>query len=213
MKFRLHNFGIHTIGQVSSLGVGALQAQFGQEGKTAWELSNGIDTNILTPIKQSLSASEYLSFPVPATTTHIIYSAIEILFEKVLASPIVKGRYIRSASIKSIILNRAPWSRKFVFKTPVNTVENAMPALKPAFTNSILPGPFEDMNLTVSGIVGEFGRQTGFFADVKRNEHLAEMMKQLEARLCQKPPIYKIIEVNPWSRIPEKRKALIQFSP
>ena len=213
VKFSLRNFGIYTIGQVSSLGISALQAQFGQEGKTAWEVSNSADTNIITPIKQSLCVNEYLSFPVPATTTHTICSAIEILFGKALNNPTIKGRYIRSASIKSSILNRATWSKKFVFKTPVNTVKNAMASVKSIFTNSTIPGPFEDVNLTVSDIVGEFGKQTGFFADVKRNEHLAEMMKQLEVRLCQKPPVYKIIEVNPWSRIPEKRKALIQFSP
>lgn len=212
-KLSLHSFGINTIGQVYSLGISALQAQFGQEGKIAWEVSNGTDANILTPIKHSLSVSEYLSFPTPATTTHTICSAIEILLGKALANPIVKGRYIRSALIKSTILNRAPWSKKFVFKTPVNTVENAMITVKSVFTNSTIPGPFEDVHLAVSGIVGEFGKQTGFFADVKRSEHLAEMMKQLEVRLCQKPPVYKIIEVNPWSRIPEKRKALIQFSP
>ena len=40
-KARLHRFGLHTVGQVAGLPVGAVQAQLGPEGKVAWELANG----------------------------------------------------------------------------------------------------------------------------------------------------------------------------
>ena len=39
------------------------------------------------------------------------------------------------------------------------------------------------------------------------------MMRQLEMRLRTKPPIYKVMELEPWSRIPERRQALVQFEP
>ena len=39
------------------------------------------------------------------------------------------------------------------------------------------------------------------------------MMKQLEGRLRGKPPIYQVREIEPWSRIPERRQALVQFDP
>ena len=51
-KVRLRRFGLHTIGQVASLPVSSVQAQFGPEGKTAWELANGIDPSPLLPYRR-----------------------------------------------------------------------------------------------------------------------------------------------------------------
>ena len=211
-KTRLYGFGLHTMGQVASLTVGSLQSQFGTEGKMAWEMSNGIDSSIFTPERCEESVSEHLTFQVPATTLETIYPALEMLLGKALAHPIVRGRHIRSVSIRSAILNRAHWSKKFVFKTPINTREKAMFALKSSFDTESLPGPIEDITLTVSGITGEFGKQPGLFADARRHEQLQETMKHLEARLRREPPIYNVVEVQPWSRLPENRMALIQFS-
>jgi len=39
------------------------------------------------------------------------------------------------------------------------------------------------------------------------------MMRQLEVLLGCKPPIYQMKEVEPWSRIPERRQALVLFDP
>ncbi|GIT45112.1 MAG: hypothetical protein Ct9H300mP11_30480 [Chloroflexota bacterium] len=39
------------------------------------------------------------------------------------------------------------------------------------------------------------------------------MMRQLEALLDGKPPIYQLKEIEPWSRIPERRQALVPFDP
>ena len=36
-------------------------------------------------------------------------------------------------------------------------------------------------------------------------------MWQLEARLGRKPPIYQVRDVESWSRIAERRQALVQF--
>jgi hypothetical protein len=38
-------------------------------------------------------------------------------------------------------------------------------------------------------------------------------LRQLGARLGVQPPIYHVREVEPWSRLPERRQALVPFSP
>ena len=212
-RARLHGFGLHSMGQVASLSVGSLQAQFGTEGRIAWELSNGIDDRPFVPTKHRETVSESLTFPVPATTLHAILPAVDVLLGRVFLSPPVRGKYIRSVSVEASILNRPAWSRKFVFKSPVDTKEKAMFALKSALDMAELPGPLEDIRLTVFELAGEAGRQSSLFADVRRQEQLRETMRQLEARLRTKPPVYKIMDVEPWSRIPERRQALVQFAP
>ena len=44
-------------------------------------------------------------------------------------------------------------------------------------------------------------------------ENLKEALRQLQARLGAQPPIYQVREVEPWSRIPERRQVLVPFSP
>ena len=68
------------------------------------------------------------------------------------------------------------------------------------------------MHLTLSGITGEVGRQESMWRDVKRDYDLQETFKQLNRRLKVTPPIYQVRELEPWSRIPERRYALVQLN-
>jgi hypothetical protein len=91
--------------------------------------------------------------------------------------------------------------------------ERTLFALKSRLDSVTLPGPLEDMKLTLTGFTGESGIQANLFSDVRKQEQLKEMMRQLESLLGGKPPIYQMKEVEPWSRIPERRQALVPFDP
>ncbi len=91
--------------------------------------------------------------------------------------------------------------------------ERAIFAMKSRLGAVMLPGPLEDMKLTLSGITGESGVQSSLFSDVRKREQLREMMRQLQALLGCKPPIYQMKDVEPWSGIPERRQALVPFDP
>ena len=212
-KVSLHRFGLHVLGQLASLPVGPVQAQFGPEGRTAWELANGIDSSPLAPYKRQEAVSEFLTFPSPTTTQHNLLVAIEMLLGRAFANPTLRGRYVRTATMEGSVLQRPPWARRFVFKEAVNSKERALFALKGLVERVVLPGPLEDMRLTLLGFTGESGIQAGLFSDIRRQEQLREMVRQLEARLGGKPPIYQVRDIEPWSRIPERRQALVQFDP
>ena len=212
-KVRLHGFGLHTIGHLASLSIGAVQAQFGTEGKMAWELANGIDRSQLLPYKQEESVSEHLTFPSPAATLYAVIPAMGMLLGRAFARPVLRGRLVRTAAIESRILRQPPWTKSFVFKEAINSKDRALFVLKGALESAVLPGALEDMTLTLTGITGESGIQTNLFSDVRRQEQLRETIRQLEARLGTRPPIYQVRDVEPWSRIPERRRALVQFDP
>ena len=212
-KVRLHRFGLHTMGQLASLKVGSLQAQLGPEGRAAWELANGIDSSPLAPYRPQEKVTESLILPSPATTLHAVLVAVETLLSRAFARPILRGRHVRTATVESGVLHKPPWTRHFAFKEAVNSRDRAFRALKSALEAAIFPGPLEDMRLTLSGFTGDSGAQASLFSDVRRQEQLREMMSQLEARLRRKPPIYRVRDIEPWSRIPERRQALVQFDP
>lgn len=210
---RLHRFGIHTMGHLASLAVGAVQAQLGMEGKRAWELARGIDRSPLLPYRSEDAVSEYLAFPSPATTLPPVLLALETLLGRAFARPVFRGRYARTAVMESAVARRPPWTRRFAFKEAVNRKERALFALKGVLETAALPGALEDMRLTLSGLTGESGIQAGLFPDVRRQEQLRAAAVLLEARLGGKPPIYQVRDVEPWSRVPERRQALVQYDP
>lgn len=212
-RVRLRRFGLRTIGQVACLPVGSLQAQFGPEGRTAWELANGIDRSWPAPYRRGHTVSESLSFPSPAVTLQAILAAMETLLGRAFSHPLARGKYVRSVIIEAQIWRRTPWVRTFAFKEAVNGKGRALTALSSMMGAVRAPGPLEEMKLTLSGITGESGVQSSLFFDVRKKEQLKDVMKQLEARLGLRPPIFKVIDVEPWSRLPERRQALVQFDP
>lgn len=212
-KARLHHFGLHTLGQLAALPVGSVQAQLRAEGRRAWELAKGIDTSPLVPCRREEVVTEFLTFPSPTITQHAILTAIAILLGRAFARPEVRGRYVRTATIESHIIRHSPWVKRFSFKEAVGSKEKALFALKSRLDAITLPGPLEDMKLTLAGLTGESGIQSSLFSDVRKREQLREMMQQLEALLGGKPPIYQMKDVEPWSRIPERRQALVLFDP
>ena len=212
-RTRLHRFSLRTLGQVAALGVGPMQAQFGARGRLFWELANGIDNRPFAPVRQHEAVTEFLMFPVPATSMLAILPAVDVLLGRLLSHPSLRGKYLRSVSIQANVLNRAAWTKRLAFKSPVNRKEAALFALKNSLEDARIPGPLEDIRMTVSEAAGESGTQASLFADVRKQQQLREAMRQLEARLRVRPPIYKVMDLEPWSRLPERRQALVEFVP
>ena len=72
------------------------------------------------------------------------------------------------------------------------------------------PGPVEQVGLTISRLGFPGGRQSSLFREVRSRDHLLDDIRQLELRLGN-PQVYQVKEVEPWSRIPERRHALLRF--
>lgn len=210
---RMHKFGLHTLGQIALMPIGALQSQFGTDGEIAWEFSNGIDRNPILPYKQSQVVCEYLVFPSPTITLHTVMLAVDILLNRAFSHPYIKGRHVRKISLEANILHRPKWSKTFAFKDAISGKTQALSALKNMIDPVDLPGALEDMKMTLSELTGESGIQASMLSDIRKQNQLIENLHQLEVRLGTKPPIYRIEDVEPWSRIPERRQALIQFDP
>ena len=212
-KVRLHNFSIHTLGDLSNLSLGAVQAQFGTLGKIAWELSRGIDTSPLTPTPKEESITESLTFPSPVITQEAILAAVEILITRAFLRPEVRGKNIRGITLKSSVTRHPTWQKQFTFKDPTTDVKKAYKIIKTTFENIKIPGPLEDITLSISGLSGESGIQTSLFTDIRKRAQLREMMNHLESQLGHKPPIYQVKDIEPWSRTPERRQVLTTFEP
>ena len=210
---RLHGFGLHTMGDIAALPLGAMQAQFGNDGTLVSDLSNGIDHRPLVARRTEEAVSEYLEFPDATVSMSAILPAIESLLSRAYARPQLARRYAREAKLEASVLRRPPWTMRVAFKEPAGSRTKALFSIKSKLDDLALPGPIEDMRLTLSGLTGEAGRQESLWTEVRRDQKLQEAVSQLEVRLGTTPPVYQVRELEPWSRIPERRHALVQLNP
>jgi DNA polymerase-4/protein ImuB len=213
MITRLRGFGLERLGQVAALGVGPMQAQFGRHGKLAWELAHGRDQTPVLPRKQEETITEQLTFPAPAASVGMVLVGVEALLTRAWNRPERRGRHVRRVALDGLCSPGAPWSQATVFREALGSPERLYRILRGKMESVILPGPLETLTLTLSGLVGEVGRQESLLAQVRRQEQLREALRQLEVQLGGSPPVYRYREVEPWSRIPERRHALVPFAP
>ena len=212
-KSRLHTFGLHTIGQISSVSIGAMQAQFGKSGSLAWSLANGIDERPIISFKQNDSITKVFTFQFPVVTLLEIIFAIDGLLDQVFSDPFLGGKYIRALYVRVDISNENRWEKVVSLKIPVNRKALVLDALKDIFEATNFPGPLESISITVLDMVDEFSVQSNIFGDVHKRKRIREAIDRLKIRLQIDVPLYKVMDMEPCSRIPERRYSLIEFVP
>lgn len=210
-KEKLRNFGIKTLGQVTSLPSGPLQSQFGPEGKLMSELARGFDSTPLYPrfMEENIEESTVLSSVTVALEAVLI--TVEALLTRVFARDILKGRGIRRLNLWTRGWRTEHWVHTVQYKEPAMDVKNVMARIKPLLESFPQPGPVERIGLQVTGMGYRSGRQKSLFSDMRAMDRLMDDIKQLEFRMGG-PQIFRIKEVEPWSRIPERRYVLAPIS-
>jgi DNA polymerase-4/protein ImuB len=118
-----------------------------------------------------------------------------------------KGMGIRSINLWTRSWLAEHWERNINFKEPAMNTKTVLSRIKQIMENAPQPGPVEQLGMKVTGLSRQHGKQRSLFAEVRNKEHLLNDIKQLEFRLGG-TQLYKIKEVEPWSRIPERRYAL-----
>jgi DNA polymerase-4/protein ImuB len=208
---KLRDFGLNTLGQVAALPPGPFQSQFGSEGKRIWELAGGIDATPLYPRMMEAAREESAALPSVTVSLEAILFTVETLLRRVFDSLARRGLGIRSLNLWTRTWNAEHWERTIRFKEPAMDLKNALSRVKRTLEDYPQPGPVEQLGMSITGLGYLRGRQRRLFSDMRAKEHLAEDIKQLESRLGN-PQIYKVKEVEPWSRIPERRYALTPTS-
>jgi len=210
---RLELFGLRTIGDLAALPLGAVQAQFGHEGRRLWELAHGLDREPLRPRRHEESVSERLTFPEPAVSTEALLVAGRQLLSRLFRRPALHRRAVRQMRLRAALGDGRSWERTVTFREATADRDQILYVLRCTLEAALPSRPVEEIEVTLSGLTEETGKQEGLFtAKGRRRAQLEEAMRQLKARFGQSP-VYHVVEVEPWSRIPERRLALIDYDP
>ena len=206
-KSRLHDFGIDTLGQLAALPEGPLQSQFGPEGRRMQELAGGNDTTPLYPRLWEDVIEGSAILPSVTVSLETILVAVESLLSPIFTRIAPGGLGIHSMAMWTRSWNSEHWERSIQFKEPVMDMHTTISRIKRVMENFPQPGPVEEVGIRITRLGYPRGRQQSIFRDIRNRDNLLEDIHQLELRQGG-TQVFKLKEVEPWSRIPERRYVL-----
>jgi DNA polymerase-4/protein ImuB len=212
MRWRLGLLGLHTIGDIARLPLGAFQQQFGPEGKRCWELARGVDNEPLAPRVKEETVVRRLQLAARAVTLEAILVGVERLVYAAYAGPDRRGRWARKAVVRAA-LDTGSWELAVPFREALADPRDAWFAVKSAIARHPPERPVEELEVELMGLSAESGKQAGMLEGKgklwRQVEEAARQLRVQEGRSF----VGKVVEVEPWSRIPERRAAFVELDP
>jgi nucleotidyltransferase/DNA polymerase involved in DNA repair len=204
---RLQLLGLETVGDVATIPLPALQTQFGFEGKRLWQLANGFDEERLQPRQRLETLEASLAFETPVGGIDILVAAAKQLLSR-LRLPL-RGRASRELTLQAELVSGRGWEKRFVFREAVSDSQRLIFVLRSVLTNTPPPAAVKGLLLRLSGLTGETGKQLSLGERGRVQRQMEEAVRQLKARYGFSP-VYRCIDVEPWSVIPEERQILVE---
>jgi DNA polymerase-4/protein ImuB len=215
---RLWQLGLATLADVARLPQSALVSQFGAEGRCAWQLATGNVTDPVTGRERPEPIMAALDFPTPAADRAMLVYALEKLIERALKHPRRTGWRVQVVRARAALEHGASWMTEVTLKDPSAEGDRIAAPLKVRIEYAPPAGAVEQLAVEFTGFARGtdelqlFARDASAAARAGRRRALYAAAHEIQTRL-KRPLLYHVIEVQPWSRIPERRYALIDFEP
>lgn len=209
---RLDRLGLRTLGEIAMLPGPAMQARFGPDGRRIWDLCQARDETLVRPRPRPETVTERLTLSAPVGSREMLLIALRQLVLRAYTRPQLRHRYVRQVRLRVLIEDKRSWEKEMTFREPVGR-ERLIETLLHRLQEIELAGLAEGLELELIGLVGEVAHQEMIPSlRARRNRPLIEAARQLKQRYGSSP-LFQIAEVEPWSRIPERRHALISYDP
>ena len=206
---RLRRLGIATLGQLAALPRPVVADRFGRAGELAHDLAHGRD-DALRPRVPGEVLEEVLELPESASGVQL-ERALVLLVDQLLARRERRGRTLRVVVLGARLVEGGTWRERVVFREPLADPARMRLALGQRLV--LLPAPAESLRLTVE----RFGPSgAGAHGAVRRRRGAAHARRMREAirqaRAVAGPEAaLRVLEVDPDSRVPERRAVLAPF--
>jgi protein ImuB len=206
----LEQLGIGTLGALAALPRAAVADRFGPPGLLAHDLAHGRDTP-LVPRPAPERLEEVLELEESASGAQL-GQALTLLVDRLLARRERRGRTLRAAVLSATLVEGGTWRERAVFREP--TADAARIALALGRRLQLLPAPAESLRLAADRLGPPHPSGDALFQDgaARRRARLREGVRQARAAAGPDAAL-RVLEVDPESRIPERRSVLTPFEP
>jgi protein ImuB len=204
----LEELGVRTIGQLAGLPGSAVAERLGPDGRRAWSLARGERDGRVVPRRAAEPLVETLEFPEAVGQELTLRRGLGVLVDRLLERPERAGRPPRKLALWARLVGGASWRRTVTLREPTADPARLRIALGPKLAE--LPAPALKLRLEVV----ELAEGTGEQLELVRAEgevlkgRLREGLRQVRAAVGA-GGVSMVVEVAPWSRIPEARALLV----
>ncbi len=204
----LEELGVRTIGQLAGLPGGAVAERLGPDGRRAWSLARGEQDGSVAPRRPPEPLVETLEFPEAVGQELTLRRGLGVLVDSLLARPERAGRPPRKLALWARLVGGASWRRAVTLREPTADPARLRLALGPKLAE--LPAPVLKLRLEVVELAEGGGEQLELVraeGDVLQGR-LKQGLRQVKAAVGA-GGVSMVVEVAPWSRIPEARALLV----
>ena len=205
---QLEELGVKTIGQLAGLPGGAVAERLGPAGRRAWSLARGEHDGKVAPRRPASALHETLEFPEAVANEHTLRRGLGVLVDRLLARPERAGRPPRKVAVWARLVGGASWRRTVTLREPTADPARLRAALAPKLAE--LPAPALKLRLEIAELAEHTGEQLELVAaegEVMKGK-LREGLRQVRAAVGA-GGVSTVVEVAPWSRVPEARALLV----
>lgn len=204
----LERLGVATLGDLAALPRAAVADRFGAAGLLAHDLVAGRDTP-LRPRAAGERLEEALELPEPGSGEQL-ERALGMLVDRLLARRERRGRTLRAVVIAARLVEGGTWRERVVFREALADAARMRLALGGRLVQ--LPAPADALRLAVDRFGPPHASGRALFGDERagRRARLREAVRQARAAAGPDAAL-RVLEVDPGSRVPERRMALAPF--
>lgn len=215
---RLRRLGLTTLGDLAALPEEAVTSQFGDTGRKLWRLAAGRVTEpvIGHPALEPIVAS--LTFFTPVAEHGFLVQALKQLLARALQDPRRTGWRVQVVRVLAQLEHGASWLADLTLKDPAADVDRLLAPLEVRLAQAPPSGGVEKLTVEFRAFAPGttalqlFARDAGAAARAARRDALRSAVQEIRLRF-RRSLLQHVIEVQPWSRLPERRYALIDFEP
>ena len=215
---RLQQLGLKTLGDLAALPETAVIAQFGREGKAAWRLASGLMDEPVRGRARPQPIVASLDYPAPVADRGMLAHTIGVLIEHALRDPRRTGWRVQTVRVRAALEQGASWLIEVMLKEPAALRERIHAPLLAHLERTPPTGAVESLAVEFTAFARGtdelqlFAQDAAAAARAGRRKALRVAAREIQNRL-KRSMLYRVIEVQPWSRLPERRYALIAFEP
>jgi protein ImuB len=204
----LEELGITRVGELAALPGTAVAERLGPVGRRAWRLARGGRRARVRGRRPPAEIVQALEFPEAVDNELTLRRALDTLVERALARPERADRFVRKLALSARLVDGGSWRRTLTLRDPAAERDRIRIAIGTKLAE--LPAPVVELRLELVELTGTVGRQLELVrpAGAELAGRLKEGLRQVRASTGG-GSVCTVVEVAPWSRIPESRALFV----
>ena len=201
---RLRLFGISLVGELLTLPRGAVECQFGKEGRKLYELALGSDGRLVGQWQEGRELVLEKCFDVPVEDSGQLLEATQELLESLCRELRERWQCCRTLVVSVCFENGEATRQELRFKEPVASRQRMARRVLECVEEIARSYPVEELRLEAGDLCAEKGTQASFLDGPPRSkEKLVEAVKVLQQRYGSSVLKKAVSRRN--GRLPEER--------